>query len=146
MDIGHRERTELAGALETAIGGGPAGTLMALLPPVDGGRVATKPDLDALEGRLEQRMGHLEQRMDRIEQRMDRIEQRMDHLEQRMDQLVDVLAALSRDVAVVAAIPDTLRAEWRQDLSQVLYRQTIIQLGGLLAILIAAFTLAERLG
>jgi ferritin-like metal-binding protein YciE len=50
--------------------------------------LATKADLDALEGRLDQRFERLDQRFEQLEQRFEQLEQ---HLEQRLDYAVQRL-------------------------------------------------------
>jgi hypothetical protein len=52
MAVDERSRHELHGKLEQLLGPKEAGTLMSYLPPVGWADVATKRDLDELEGRL----------------------------------------------------------------------------------------------
>ena len=54
--IEERDRHELHKKLEAAFGSKEAATLMAHLPPVGWADVATKRDLEALEGRLSLRL------------------------------------------------------------------------------------------
>jgi uncharacterized protein involved in exopolysaccharide biosynthesis len=57
--VSDQDRRELYQALEQQLGGGPAATMMELLPPVGWGEVARQSDLVALRGELKGEMAQL---------------------------------------------------------------------------------------
>ena len=57
--VSDQDRRELYKALERGLGGGPAATMMELLPPVGWADVARQPDLVALRGEMAQLRGEL---------------------------------------------------------------------------------------
>ena len=61
--VSDQERRELYQALEALLGGGPAGTMMELLPPVGWADVARQSDLVAVRGEMAQLRGELKGEM-----------------------------------------------------------------------------------
>ena len=57
--VSDQDRRELYQALEQQLGGGPAATMMELLPPLGWGDVARQSDLVALRGELKGEMAQL---------------------------------------------------------------------------------------
>jgi hypothetical protein len=57
--VSDQDRRELYKALERGLGGGPAATMMELLPPVGWADVARQSDLVALRGEMAQLRGEL---------------------------------------------------------------------------------------
>ena len=57
--VSDQDRRELYGALERQLGGGPAATMMELLPPVGWADVARQSDVVALRGEMAQLRGEL---------------------------------------------------------------------------------------
>jgi hypothetical protein len=57
--VSDQDRRELYQALEQQLGGGPAATMMELLPPVGWGEVARQSDLVALRGEMAQLRGEM---------------------------------------------------------------------------------------
>jgi hypothetical protein len=100
MVLDERSRHELYLKLEQVLGPEPAQTLMEHLPPVGWADVATKRDLDQLEGRVDQRFKALEERMElRFQGIEERIDLRCEALEHKMTAaLKGELAAQTRTV------------------------------------------------
>jgi hypothetical protein len=67
MSVDERSRHELHGKLEQVLGAKEAGTLMSYLPPVGWADVATKRDLDHLEGVLRSEIQALDARVQGLE-------------------------------------------------------------------------------
>ena len=63
MAIDERRRLELADAVKRTLGDEAGLTLMEMLPPVGWADVATKQDLDALRGEMNQRFEALEHKL-----------------------------------------------------------------------------------
>jgi hypothetical protein len=61
--VSDQDRRELYEALERRLGGGPAATMMELLPPVGWADVARQSDLVALRGEMAQLRGELKGEM-----------------------------------------------------------------------------------
>ena len=59
--VSDHDRRELYQALEQQLGGGPAATMMELLPPVGWGDVARQSDLVPLRGEMAQLRGEMAQ-------------------------------------------------------------------------------------
>jgi hypothetical protein len=59
--VSDQDRRELCKALERGLGGGPAATMMELLPPVGWADVARQSDLVALRGEMAQLRGEMAQ-------------------------------------------------------------------------------------
>ena len=57
--VSDQDRRELYGALERQLGGGPAATMMELLPPVGWADVARQSDVVALRGEMSQLRGEM---------------------------------------------------------------------------------------
>ena len=70
MALDERARHELFRRLEQALGPDSAETLMELLPPVGWADVATKRDLDGLEGRMNLRFDLVDQRFEASENKL----------------------------------------------------------------------------
>jgi hypothetical protein len=87
MVLDERARHELFLRLEAALGPESAETLMEMLPPVGWADVATKRDLDALEGRMNLRFELMDQRFEMIDHRFEMVDQRFEALEQRFGSL-----------------------------------------------------------
>lgn len=75
MSIDEQARRELHERLEEALGAGPAGTLMASLPPQGWAGLATKADLERVEERFDARFDTLEERFGA---RFEALEERFD--------------------------------------------------------------------
>jgi hypothetical protein len=77
MSIDEQSRHELYRRLEEILGPGPAATLMEHLPPVGWADVATKRDLEVLEGRLQGRLdrelGHVWFEFGRVHEELGRL-------------------------------------------------------------------------
>src|SRR5204863_9553527 len=69
MALDERARHELFLRLEEVLGPERAETLMEMMPPVGCADVATKRDLDALEGRMNLRFELVDQRFESLDQR-----------------------------------------------------------------------------
>src|SRR5579875_1325397 len=96
MTISEESRNRLYQRLEAVLGHEEATVLMEHLPPVGWADVATKRDLDALEGRndlrfqsVERRLDEGGDRLDRIDGRLDRIDGRLDRIDGRLDRIDD---------------------------------------------------------
>ncbi len=61
--VSDQDRRELYEALERRLGGGPAATMMELLPPVGWADVARQSDLVAIRGEMAQMRGELQGEM-----------------------------------------------------------------------------------
>jgi chromosome segregation ATPase len=85
MAVDERRRSELFERLAATIGSDQAATMFELLPPA-GTEVATRADLDALEGRLERRFERIDARFDQLDARFDQTDARFDQLDARFDQ------------------------------------------------------------
>lgn len=132
---------------------------MTLIEELPGEQPATRQDLTAAEGRLQDRMNGLQRRMDSLEARMtslearmDRLELRMDHLEARMDNLELGLRDLREDLMahvdariegaegrLLAAMHSGL-GEVRTDLASQTRTFVLSQLGMLVTLAALAFT------
>ena len=104
MTVSERDRRELQEAVVGTIGPDPTDTLLGYLPPTGWADVATKRDLDALEGRLDARIHRLDGKVEALGERLDgridglggRLDGRIDGLEGRIDGLghkLDTVAA-----------------------------------------------------
>ena len=84
MVLDERARHELFLRLEAALGPESAETLMEMLPPVGWADVATKRDLDALEGRMNLRFELMDRRFEMIDQRFEALDQQFGSLEHKL--------------------------------------------------------------
>ncbi len=84
MAISEESRHHLYQRLEEVLGLKEAAVLMEHLPPVGWADVATKRDLDALEGRMEMRFTHVEERFTGVDCRFDGVDRRLDRLDERL--------------------------------------------------------------
>ena len=118
MAIDEQSRYSLHQLLEGVLGQSGANSLMELLPPVGWADVATRRDLDALEGRLGGRIDALDTRIDaldaRLSGRMDGLAGRMEAMEERVLGRIEHVArvqtwsyagALIAAMGLVAALP-----------------------------------------
>ncbi len=87
MTISEETRHRLYRRLEEVLGPEEAATLMEHLPPVGWADVATKRDLDALEGRMDLRFDALETRFQSIDLHFDALETRFQSIDLRFDAL-----------------------------------------------------------
>jgi hypothetical protein len=71
MTVSEYERTQVFRWFEEHMGKERATTMMALLPPVGWGDVATRRDLELLEGRIDARFARVDARIDRLEAKID---------------------------------------------------------------------------
>jgi hypothetical protein len=85
MAINEASRHALHGRLDEVLGPDNANTLMEHLPPVGWADVATKHDLQALEGRVDLRFDKVDLRFDGIDRRLDAMDGRFDALEGRFE-------------------------------------------------------------
>ncbi len=111
MAIDEQSRYSLHQLLEGVLGQSGANSLMELLPPVGWADVATKGDLDALEGRLGGRIEALDAR---LSGRIDGLGGRMEAMEERVLGRIEHVArvqtwsfagALIAAMGLVAALP-----------------------------------------
>jgi len=118
MAIDEQSRYSLHQLLEGVLGPSGANSLMELLPPVGWADVATKRDLDALEGRLGGRIDALDARLsgriDGLDGRIDGLAGRMEAMEERVLGRIEHVArvqtwsfagALIAAMGLVAALP-----------------------------------------
>lgn len=167
MDITAERRAQLADALTRGIGKEAADTMMAHLPEGGVRALATKEDVANLDDRvanLDGRMDRMEIRMDHVVEGLHGLNETVTHLGRTMSQMTEPLtqvvergemlrkefiaeaaaqrerlAAMDRaQRAELAAETNRLRAEWRTDLGDTLARQTLIQVGTLLTIIVAS--------
>ncbi|MDP1806805.1 MAG: hypothetical protein Q8K72_16620 [Acidimicrobiales bacterium] len=64
--VSDQDRRELYEALERRLGGGPAATMMELLPPVGWADVARQSDLVAIRGEIAQLRGEIKAQLPRL--------------------------------------------------------------------------------
>lgn len=76
MSVDERSRHQLFSHLDQVLGEEDAATLIEHLPPVGWADVATKPDLDALEFRLDQRFVGVDQQFSSVYQQFASVDQR----------------------------------------------------------------------
>ena len=105
MVLDERSRHQLYLRLEEALGEEAATTLMEHLPPIGWADVATKRDLQALEGSLRSEIRSVEER---LELRFVNIDQRFETLEQKLiatfrGELQTALTAQGRQLAITLA-------------------------------------------
>jgi hypothetical protein len=94
LTVSEYERTQVFRWFEERIGKERATTMMALLPPVGWGGVATRRDLELLEEKLGARIDRLDARVDA---RIDRLEAKIDvGLAELRTQLAESRAGLQR--------------------------------------------------
>jgi hypothetical protein len=103
MSIDERSRHELHGKLEQVLGAKEAGTLMAYLPPVGWADVATKRDLDHLEGVLRSELGSQIQGLDARIQGLERLHVEIRDLHTEIHSSVRTLMALMSTLFVTLA-------------------------------------------
>lgn len=85
MELDETARFELHETLREVLGEARGDTLMSMLPPVEWSDVATKPDVAALEKRVDDRFAALEKRVDeRFAALEERVEHRLAALEERL--------------------------------------------------------------
>ena len=115
MAISEESRHHLYQRLEEVLGPKEATVLMQHRPPVGWADVATKRDLDALEGRIESRFDRIDHRFEEMDRRfgerfeeMDRrfgaMDRRFERLEVRLEELPREFRALLVSVMSVMAV------------------------------------------
>jgi hypothetical protein len=109
MSVTESERHQLFSWFEEHMGQERAATMMNLVPPVGWAEVATRHDLDELDGRLTTRIDALESKLDaRFETLETRFEARFQALEYRFDATDGKFEALEN--RIVAKV-ETVRSE-----------------------------------
>ena len=99
MAISEEARHELYTKLEALLGRAEATTLMEHLPPVGWADVATRRDLDQLEGRMDMRFAAVGQDLGQLEGRMDMRFAAMGKVLERLEERMDLrFAATQLDV------------------------------------------------
>jgi len=71
--VSDQDRRELYEALERRLGGGPAATMMELLPPVGWADVARQSDLVAIRGEIAQTRGEIAELRGEIKAQLPRL-------------------------------------------------------------------------
>ena len=76
--VSDQDRRELYGALERELGGGPAATMMELLPPAGWADVARQSDVVALRGEMAQLRGELKGELAEVRGELSKLSARID--------------------------------------------------------------------
>jgi hypothetical protein len=110
MSISEQSRHQLYQRLEEILGPGPAATLMEHLPPVGWSDVATKRDLEALEGRLQgqfgQEFGRVHEEFGRVHEELGRVWQEFGRVHEELGRVREEIAGWGRTIVLtnVAAV------------------------------------------
>jgi hypothetical protein len=116
MSVSEHERTQLFRWFEEHMGKERAQTMMALVPPVGWGDMATRRDLELLEGRLDAKIDRLDVKIDRLDTRIDGLDARIDGIGGRLGGRLELVERRLDSMATAMVTKQDL-AELRAELA-----------------------------